>query len=124
MDKNKDLSKILHSESEICPHCNANLKEDEIIVQFKRFRDEEKRGFAGKTDAELEKSAELYGWTKENKLCSSKLIGVELPYDDPDHYDGISFWVCPECGVGNNRFNDDITNNYIHLKKKNDEEIK
>jgi hypothetical protein len=22
---------------------------------------------------------------------------VELPYDHPDHYDGVSYWECPDC---------------------------
>jgi hypothetical protein len=33
------------------------------------------------------------------------LIGVELSYDDPEHYDGVSYWQCPECYVAWNRFN-------------------
>lgn len=27
----------------------------------------------------------------------SRIIGVELPYDHPDHYDGVSYWMCPDC---------------------------
>lgn len=27
----------------------------------------------------------------------SKLIGVEYPYDMPEHYDGVSEWECPFC---------------------------
>lgn len=27
----------------------------------------------------------------------SRLIGVELPCTHPDHYDGVSYWECPDC---------------------------
>lgn len=27
----------------------------------------------------------------------SRLIGVELPYNHPQHYDGVSYWMCPDC---------------------------
>lgn len=47
-----------------------------------------------------EASRHLYG----NSEWFSRLIGVELPYDHPDHYDGVSFWRCPDCGSQWNRF--------------------
>lgn len=34
----------------------------------------------------------------------SRLIGVELPYDHPEHYDGVSRWCCPDCGQQWNRW--------------------
>jgi hypothetical protein len=27
----------------------------------------------------------------------SRLIGVELPYSHPGHYDGVSYYMCPDC---------------------------
>jgi hypothetical protein len=27
----------------------------------------------------------------------SRIIGVQLPYSHPDHYDGVSYWQCPDC---------------------------
>ena len=29
----------------------------------------------------------------------SRLIGVELAWDDPKHYDGVSMWRCPDCNA-------------------------
>jgi len=34
----------------------------------------------------------------------SRLVGIELPYDHPQHYDGVSYWMCPDCGHRWNRF--------------------
>jgi hypothetical protein len=34
-------------------------------------------------------------------LCecpAERQIGIEYPYDDPLHYDGVSEWNCRECG--------------------------
>ena len=27
----------------------------------------------------------------------SKVIGIEYDYNDPEHYDGVSEWMCPFC---------------------------
>lgn len=29
----------------------------------------------------------------------SHLIGVQYSYPNPEHYDGVSEWNCPHCGV-------------------------
>lgn len=34
----------------------------------------------------------------------SRLIGIELPYDDPKHRDGVSLWACPDCATQWDRF--------------------
>lgn len=34
--------------------------------------------------------------------CGERMIGVEYPYGDPNRYDGVSEWRCPDeeyCGV-------------------------
>ena len=28
----------------------------------------------------------------------SNLFGLQLSWDSPDHYDGVSIWCCPNCG--------------------------
>lgn len=37
------------------------------------------------------------------KICTAcgkaNIMGVEYPYDDPLHYDGISEWRCLSCGT-------------------------
>lgn len=47
-----------------------------------------------------EKSRTFYG----NHTHFSRLIGIELPYDHPKRYDGVSYWQCPDCKVTWNRF--------------------
>lgn len=37
-----------------------------------------------------------YKWGRE--------IGIELPYDHPKHYDGVSYWQCPDCKTLFDRF--------------------
>lgn len=41
-----------------------------------------------------EKSRHLYAGTSEH---FSRLIGMELGYDQPGRYDGVSIWGCPDC---------------------------
>ena len=31
-------------------------------------------------------------------------IGIVLAYDHPKHYDGVSYWQCPDCNTTFNRF--------------------
>jgi len=59
---------------EICPHCNADLRGEPIP----------------------EKDQHLFG----GKTHFSRLIGLEIS----DRYDGISYWLCPDCRVIWDRF--------------------
>jgi len=34
----------------------------------------------------------------------SRVIGVEYGYNHPGHWDGVSEWMCPDCGARVNRF--------------------
>ncbi len=34
----------------------------------------------------------------------SRRIGIEYGYDSPHRYDGVSEWLCPDCGHRVNRF--------------------
>lgn len=58
-----------------CPHCDAEWK-----YEFKH-PDDEKSSVAGQT------------------RTYSRLIGLQYSYDDPNHYDGVSEWVCPDCRI-------------------------
>ncbi len=64
------------------------------------------------SDEDLIKSAANYGWSPDNKVRSSKIIGIELAYDDPDYYDGVSYWMCPHCGIAWNRFTGEKTDKF------------
>jgi len=37
-------------------------------------------------------------------ICGGKEIGIQLPYDHPDHYDGVSYWMFPCCGATYDRW--------------------
>lgn len=49
------------------------------------------------TDAERRK---WYG----DYRCFERTIGIEYPYDHPNHYDGVSEWLYPCCGARYSRF--------------------
>lgn len=92
-----------------CPECNARWKGEDI---FKHFMDaktnpnhEQYAYYKDRSDAEILKVAGDYGWTPETPKSFGNIIGVELSYDDPERYDGVSYWMCPNCRVAWNRFN-------------------
>lgn len=78
---------------DVCPKCRAELCGGLILDTI--HWDVEKRGPF--TDEMREAS---YG----NSTCFSRLFGIELPYDDPNHYDGVSYWQCPDCHFTWDRF--------------------
>lgn len=39
-----------------------------------------------------------YGDLPEDERFYSTLMGIELAYDHPKHYDGVSYWQCQSCG--------------------------
>jgi ssDNA-binding Zn-finger/Zn-ribbon topoisomerase 1 len=53
-------------------------------------------------DGTLIHSAEEYAKVRdqiENETTHfSEVIGVEYTYTSPEHYDGVSEWLCPNCG--------------------------
>lgn len=83
-----------------CPNCGVSWDGGSILESWKQMR-EEGRFYINKSDEELE---------KDMKECYSppyrwgRLIGIELPYNHPKHYDGISFWQCPDCKTTWDRF--------------------
>lgn len=34
----------------------------------------------------------------------SRIIGIEYPHTSPNHWDGVSEWLCPDCGRRKGRF--------------------
>lgn len=92
---NPETAKLDHHG--LCPKCGADWDGGDIFEHLKELRAAGDSFYGPKTDAELQEIAGHYGWTPETPKRFSKLIGVELPYGHPDHYDGVSFWRCPEC---------------------------
>lgn len=86
-----------------CPSCKASWDGGSILETFLKQRDQAKPGGFryGWTDEEVEKDMKEcysppYRWGRE--------IGIELAYDHPLHYDGVSYWECPDCKTTFNRF--------------------
>lgn len=38
----------------------------------------------------------------------SRRTGIEYSYRHPDHYDGVSEWMCPECGARRGRWTNNL----------------
>lgn len=85
-------------ELEKCPECGAQWQGDLIVDTFKAYRDAGKEFYAGKTDEEIEADViRFYGGLDRRW---SNLIGVEVQ----GKYDGVSEWLCPDCGSKWDRF--------------------
>lgn len=83
--------------AENCPHCGIDLDNGDIVETFQKMREDGDPFWRDKTNIEIIKIAGNYGWTPETPKRFSRVIGVELPYDHPKHYDGVSYWMCPDC---------------------------
>lgn len=79
-----------------CPKCGADWCAGDI---FETFRGQE--WCKDKSDSELRAFIER-SYAPPYKF--SRLIGVELPYNHPKHYDGVSYWECPDCPATFPRF--------------------
>ena len=89
-----DLIKNFNSfyEATECPKCHSNWNDGDIYEKLRSnilYKDW--------TDEEVIKGANSYGWTKEKPIQFKRQIGIELPYNDQRHYDGVSYWQCPDC---------------------------
>jgi hypothetical protein len=99
MQLNEETAKLDHFGK--CPECNADWCAGDIFDILrgqdwcKEKSDEELRDYIQKAYAPPYKF--------------SRLMGVQLPYDHPDHYDGVSFWQCPACNHTWQRFKKDTS---------------
>lgn len=84
---NSETAKLNHTGP--CPECGADWNAGDIFDVF-RTQDWCKN----QTDEELRAFVEE-SYSPPYKF--SRLIGVQLPYDHPEHYDGVSYWMCPDC---------------------------
>lgn len=67
---------------DVCPECSAELCGGLIIEWGRKLRPDDPEGYA-----------RSYGWPEH--LCGSRMVGIE----DPRRYDGVSWWLCPDCGT-------------------------
>lgn len=95
LDKNN--IKITLDDRGVCPECGADWDAGDIFERLKEMRAHGREFYANKTDEEIENIARQYGWAPGSPKHFSRLIGVELPHGHPEHYDGVSFWQCPDC---------------------------
>ena len=112
--KNTDLSKAKN-----CPKCNANWEGGSILETFKEQQKVKGSWCENMTDEEmLEGYSPPYRWSRQ--------IGIELPLDHPNHYDGISYWQCPDCKTTFNRFTgkEEVIKSIQEIKKVNPKFIK
>lgn len=81
-----------------CPVCGANWDNGSIFDALRA-----QTYYDAKTDDELRALIEE-SYSPPHRF--SRLIGVELPLNHPQHYDGVSLWRCPDCNHEWNRFHD------------------
>lgn len=71
-----------------CPKCGESWDDGDIYEKLSSFSKNK-----GKSEEEMKKIAGYFGWTEENKVRSTKLIGIEIR----EEYDGVSYYQCPFC---------------------------
>lgn len=72
-----------------CPECNADWDAGDIFTILRK-----QDWCKNKSDEELQTAIkQLYS----PPYKFSRLVGIELDYSHPDHYDGVSYWMCPDC---------------------------
>lgn len=72
-----------------CPECGADWCSGDIFDVL-RAQDWCKN----KSDAELQ---EYIRQCYAPPYKFSRIVGIEYAYDHPQHYDGVSEWMCPDC---------------------------
>lgn len=87
-----------------CPKCGSDWDGGSILETFIKQRDEGVKCWKDMSDEQIEKEMKEsysppYRWSRK--------IGIELDYNHPKHYDGISYWQCPDCKTTFNRFTGD-----------------
>lgn len=71
-----------------CPECGADWRDKPIPEEYR---------LSG-----------CYGPPDTAPTHYSRLIGVEYAYDHPHHYDGVSEWMCPDCGARWSRWTEEL----------------
>ena len=100
-------------EGDKCPECGGDWDGGDILDDLIKHKNEGHETFVDKSHEELIEYASSYGWTLETPRRWGRIIGMELSYDDPRHYDGVSFWMCTDCGIAWDRFSGDRTEEFL-----------
>jgi hypothetical protein len=94
------------SEYHKCPECGVPWKQEETITDS-FLRDKEEGHYKDKTIEEVKEiSAEMYGCTEDNPqhFGTEHFVGIQLEWNHPNHWDGVSYWKCLNCDTTWNRF--------------------
>ena len=84
---NEETAKLDHFGK--CPKCGGDWDAGAIFDVLRA-----QAHYNDRSDEQLrEMIQECYG----EPYRLSRLIGVQLSHNHPDHYDGVSFWECPDC---------------------------
>lgn len=87
----------INESTEICPKCGSNWIGGNIAETFMQMRDAGNEYYKGKSDEEIRQMVKQsysppYKWGRR--------IGIEVR----EKYDGVSYWVCPNCNTTWDRF--------------------
>lgn len=87
-----------------CPKCGVSWDGGSILESFIKQREDGVSYWKGKSDEEIESRMKEsysppYRW--------GRAIGIELPYNHPNHFDGTSYWQCPDCKAIFDRFTEE-----------------
>jgi hypothetical protein len=87
----------------VCPHCEADLRGEPISPEHFTHKDEYKDGKYETCSGDNNCFPCFpYGWKEPEDRFYSKVIGIE----QPGVYDGVLYWLCPECGKAWQRWTD------------------
>ena len=93
----------------VCPQCGGDWDGGSILDTFLKFKEDGAEYYKDMTKEQIEQEV-LNSYSPPYRW--HKLIGVELPYTHPNHYDGISFWQCPHCNTIWDRFTEQIVQSF------------
>jgi hypothetical protein len=110
-------------EGDCCPECNHSWDDGDVFSELKELR-EVNDLYKSLSDEELQEIANAYGWTEDNPVRFSKLIRLELSLGHLEHYDGPSYNVCPNCGIGWSIFDGSRSEEFISIIEERNEMFK
>lgn len=80
-----------------CPECGSSWDAGDIFPVLRK-----QDWCKHLSDEQLQAKIEVMYGPPPHKF--SRIVGVELAYNHPQHYDGVSFWRCPDCKKQWHRF--------------------
>ncbi len=99
-----------------CPNCKTSWDGGDLFESLRSLD-----LYKANSDEEIQNIARNYGWTPENRIHSSRLIGIEIR----GLYDGVAFYRCPNtlCNSTWSRFTGELVDRFYQpLNKQQDGE--